>query len=177
MSTQILNLGVAIQHASQLERLLEEKFSAELQLFQQENGKIVNGLGDKVKVLDSHFSSEIKSDLWVIVRIRNKVAHEANFGSDSIEDYVERCNRVTRTLNKSPDSKTQLINKDFSIDDLDSHLSSFIDWPIFRIIKFFVFIGPLVWIGVSYLLDGGINGLIVLKAMVIMSILGLLPSR
>ena len=95
------NIGVAIQHASQIERLLEERFSEELKLFQQETGKIVSGLGDKVKAVEIHLSDAVKKDLWVIVKIRNKVAHEATFGSDSIEDYIERCNRVISALKSS----------------------------------------------------------------------------
>ena len=122
MSTQFHNLGVAIQHASQLERLLEEKFSVDLKLFQQETGKIPTGLGDKVKALEKCFSSAINEDLWAIVRIRNKVAHEASFGGDSIEDYVERCERVTSALKKSTIAKSQLFAKDFSIDDLDLYI-------------------------------------------------------
>lgn len=101
--TSIDEIGQVIKYASQLEKLLDSKFSSELES-KRISGTPLKGLGDKVKALESHLPDAMRKNLWVIVKIRNNVAHEGSLGSDSLGNYVSRCDMVTSALKLINDS-------------------------------------------------------------------------
>jgi transitional endoplasmic reticulum ATPase len=94
--TSIDEIGQVIKYAAQLEKLLDDKFSSELE--SKRIAGTLKGLGDKVKALESHLPDMVRKDLWVIVKIRNNVAHEGSLGNDSLSNYVGRCEKVITAL-------------------------------------------------------------------------------
>lgn len=103
--SSIEDIGKVIKYASQLEKLLDSHFPSELES-KRISGISLKGLGDKVKALELYLPDPIKKDLWVIVKIRNNVAHEGHLGNDSLANYVNRCERVVTVLQSIKQSTT-----------------------------------------------------------------------
>jgi hypothetical protein len=97
------DIAVVIKRAAHLEHIIEDKFSAELNELCRESGKNTAslGLGEKVKLLEAQMANEIKRDLWAIIHVRNKIAHDATIGNDNVSEFVERCDRIIKALGYS----------------------------------------------------------------------------
>lgn len=98
--TSVDEIGQVIKYAAQLEKLLDNKFSFELEA-KRISGVSLKGLGDKVKALESHLSDSVRRDLWVVVKIRNNVAHEGSLGNDNLANYVSRCEKIIKFLDEA----------------------------------------------------------------------------
>lgn len=105
--TSIDEIGQVIKYASQLEKLLDSKFSSELES-KRAAGISLKGLGDKVKALESYLPDSARKDLWVIVKIRNNVAHEGSLGNDNLSNYVGRYEKVIIALQSIEQSTANL---------------------------------------------------------------------
>ena len=74
-----LELGIVIQKAAELERVLTNSFAAE-----------GNGLGEKLKSVQGQLPRMLAERLWKIVHVRNKAAHEA-IAPANIKAFEQSC--------------------------------------------------------------------------------------